>query len=200
MPDWIRSTASSAAKAQATVGFCEAVQQAVLPVHVESLFVFDGDERPDELRQQIIEATQNRARFLTVREIENLFLRGSTIQPVLAAICTAANRPPPTLDQVEGDLHALLNDLQNQKLYRVVLNGPDATRVVGSQVLDALWWKWALATYDKVEDGPRLVAQVLADHPEDLQPFTALVNELAVSIRGLRAGDQAQAAAVPVGN
>jgi hypothetical protein len=188
MPDWIRSTASSATKAQATVGFCEAVRLAVVPVRVESLFVFDGDERPDGLRTQIVEATQNRARFLVVREIENLFLRSSAIQPVLAEVCAGANRSAPTVQDVEADLQIFLAETTNQMFYRVPVNGPDTTKVVGSRVLDALWWKWALAAYDKVEDGPRLVARILEQHPEDLQPFMSLVSELGASIRAARAG------------
>ncbi len=168
MPDWIRSVASSAAKAQATV------------------FVFDGDERPDVLRNEITQATGNRARFLPVRELENLFLRASAIQPVLAEVCAGANRPVPTIDQVEVDLQALLADIANPKLYRVALDAPDAAKVVGSQVLDALWWTWALAAYDKVEDGPRLVAQVLGQHLNDVEPFTDLVVDLAASIRRAR--------------
>jgi hypothetical protein len=188
MPDWIRSAASSAAKAQATVGFCEAVRLAVVPVRVESLFVFDGDERPEALRDQIAEATDERARFLSVREIENLFLRASTICPVLADVCIGASRPAPSEAQVEADLHDLLAEIANPKLYRAAVEAADATKVIGSQVLEALWWKWALATYDKVEDGPRLLAQVLGHHVEDLQPFTSLVTELAAAIRAARAG------------
>jgi ABC-type transport system involved in cytochrome c biogenesis ATPase subunit len=197
MPDWIRSTASSAAKAQATVDFCEAVRLAVVPVRVESLFVFDGDERPDGLRTQIVEATQDRARFLAVREVENLFLRSTAIQPVLAEVCAGANRRVPTVQDVEADLNSLLAATANQMFYRVPVNGPDRTKVVGSRVLDALWWKWALAAYDKVEDGPRLVARILAQYPEDLQPFLSLVSELAISIRAARSGRQE--AAVPSG-
>ena len=186
MPDWIRSAAASASKAQATVGFCEAVREAVVPVRVESLFVFDGDERPPALREEINDATDGRARFLAVREVENLFLPASTIQPTLSETCAATDRPAPTLQQVQADLDALLGEVGNSKLYRVAAHASDATKVVGSQVLDALWWKWALAAYDKVEDGPRLVATVLAEHPEDLEPFTSLVQELGTSIRALR--------------
>jgi hypothetical protein len=187
MPDWIRSAAGTSARAAATVSFCETVCSAVLPVKVESMFVFDGDERSEELRTAISVATANRARFLAVREIENLFLIPTVIHAVLAEVCAGAGRQPPTIEQVDADLNALLTNIEDRKLYRTAPAQPNKSNVVGSQVLDALWWKWALAAYDKVADGPRLMLTARAADPSFLDPMTTLVHELAQTIRSRRA-------------
>jgi energy-coupling factor transporter ATP-binding protein EcfA2 len=51
------------------------IADAVLPVPVRMLFVFDPDEKSEDDTRRIRDASRDRAVFLPVREIENYFLR-----------------------------------------------------------------------------------------------------------------------------
>jgi predicted ATP-dependent endonuclease of OLD family len=178
MPNWIRSASSSASRAEEMVKFCESVRETILPAKVHCLFLFDGDEKRQELREQIKIATAGHARFLPVRELENLLLVPAAIHATLSAICEALDLKPPSIEQITDDLDQALNDTKNRMLYKVSVAGPDRTRVVGSEVLSLLWRKWALAEYDKVADGPDLLEQVYRLESTSLNPLVEILMEL----------------------
>lgn len=156
MPDWIRSAGASEKRMLAAIQFCDTVQRAVAPLPVRSIFLFDGDEWPETQKTAIAKASQNRARYLCVREVENLLLFPPAIHAVLSEVCQNAAVQTPTLEQIEVDLKNLLEQLDNPIIYRQPVSGPNPTLVIGSHVLKALWWKWAQADYDKVTDGAAL--------------------------------------------
>jgi len=151
MPDWMRSLSSSERKAESTVRFCEAVRDAIMPFKVPSLFVFDADEKTDDFKERITAATGNRARFLPARELENLFLVPAAIQKVLANPCSAAGTPIPSVNVVTRSLEELLHHTDDRKLYKIDPGAPDPAKVVGSEVLNQLWWQLTTTSYDKIK-------------------------------------------------
>lgn len=186
MPDLMRSVSTSANKARQAVEFCESVREAISPIRVESLFVFDGDEKPDRLKEDIRAATAGRARFLLVRELENLFLSPPAIHAVLSEVCADAGTEPPSLEQIARDIEELVMQTGNHKMYKHDPGKPDEAKVVGSQVLHELWWKWALTQYDKVRDGRELAKAVSQCDPARLEPLRAFLGELVEMVRTKR--------------
>jgi predicted ATPase len=187
MPDLVRSASASVHKAASAVKFCESVRQAILPVKVQALFLWDGDEKSDDLKRDISIATDGRSKFLPVRELENLFLLvPEAVHAVLSRLCEQVTRSAPTVEEVETDIQDRVADTSNRMLYKHATAGPDEAKVVGSRVLDALWKKWALADYSKVEYGPQLVDEVLRREPERLEPVRAFLRELAAQVEAER--------------
>jgi hypothetical protein len=179
MPDWIRSLSSSERRAESVVRFCEAVRAAITPFKVPSVFVFDTDEKTEAFKERIVAATGNRARFLPVRELENLLLVPAAINKVLGEVCLAVGMPTPTVNVVAHDIKQLLAQTDDRKLYKIDPGTPDPAKIVGSEVLGRLWWKWASTSYDKVEYGDKLVKAVDECEPDRLE----LLRELAESAR-----------------
>lgn len=187
MPHWIRAISASEKNAQAAMDFFEAVQKAVMPYKVPTLFVFDADEKTEDLKQKVSAATKGRGRFLPVRELENLFLVPSAIQQVLAKLCAQVDRPAPTVDEIAEDMRQFIADTTDRQLYKLVPASPDSSRIVGSALLDKLWKKWANAEYIKVVYGPELVNAVNEQKPVALEPLRELVRDLVKAVAAERA-------------
>jgi len=177
MPDAVRSASRSVKTAQAIVDFCEAIVKAILPVKVEAFFIFDADEKPDDLKNRIAGVTGGRARFLEVRELENLFLSSRAVHQILATTCSELGLESPTVDQIDGAIRELVSKVDDPGLYRLKLERPDETKVAGSEVLRRLFWDYAQSEYDKVVDGRRLAAAVLRHEPARIEPLFALIRE-----------------------
>lgn len=179
MPDAIRASARAKRQAKAASEMCAAIAEAVLPVHVRMAFLFDSDERSAETKAQITEATAGTARFLPVREMENLLLSPIAIQSQLAALCRSLGASEPTLHDIEVDLDELIGDTASRDLYPEGAERPSADRVVGSEVLTRLFRKWATSEYDKVRDGEQLARRVVAVDGSRLEPLVAELRLLA---------------------
>jgi hypothetical protein len=141
-------------------------------------FLFDGDEKREELRTRISAATGERAHFLEVRELENLFLSALAIHSVLAQLCSEVGLPVPGQAEVDAHLNEILGLLGDRALYPSGASHSDSSRVVGSEVLRRLYWKWALTEYDKVRDGVHLALEIKSKAPERLRPLTSIVENL----------------------
>lgn len=180
MPDASRFAAKSRRQADAAYRFCGEVARAIAPLAVRMLFVFDADEKSAEFRDQIHTASGERSTFLPVRELENMFLDSALLQPVLATLCQQAERAAPDLEAVTAGLAELLNAHDDHDLYP---HGPpeagsERTVVRGSRVIGRLWWKLAVADYEKVRDGERLARAALQGGGQHLQPLIEILDRL----------------------
>jgi predicted ATPase len=175
MPDAVRASGASKSKAAQAMEFYEAVTSAILPLKVDVLFIFDSDEKSAERKEEIEEATGHRARFLPVRELENLFLSAQAIAEDVRAICVEYERPTPTLEQIQGQIQGLVVATEDRELYPSAGTPAGIERIVGSAVLRRLYRQWAQYDYDKVIDGPRLADHVQQLEPAFLEPLMALI-------------------------
>src|SRR5262249_26270397 len=105
----------------------------------------------------------------------------------LARKCEWLGMTVPSVSDIEQDLGDLIADVGNGRLYKRADETPSVTRAVGSEVLRELFWKWALAPYDKVADGVPLGKDVLKHDRELLEPFISVLAELRANVRRLRA-------------
>jgi hypothetical protein len=181
MPEAASRFAGSGKKIRNAYKFCEEIVSAIAPLDVGMIFLFDRDEKTDEQREAIINASGDRARFLDVREIENYFLDPDLIRVLIAERCDEDHGlPTPTLTTIEGRLDQLLGSFENAKLFPG--GEPDDLepwRVVrGSQVLDALLWEFTNSLLDKVQDGLRLAEIALATKPTALGPLREVLRDL----------------------
>jgi hypothetical protein len=186
MPDWMRSLAATEKKAAATVEFCEAVSVAVMPLKVPTLFVFDSDEKTPEVKARIEAATYGSARFLPVRELENLLLDPPAVQSVLANLCDTVGTVAPSLEEVTSEMDRMIADTANRALYKANPGAADTTKIKGSALLEQLWSKWAKASFDKVAYDRELVTAVATHNPQKLEPLLALLRELNGAVRATR--------------
>lgn len=177
MPSAVRNSARGERLAREAVDFCIAVTEAVMPVDIRTSFIFDSDERPAALRERIQAATGGRAKFLPLRELENLLLSPAAIHADLIDICVDFGRTLPSREAIGADLAAVISSVEDRGLYPVRPEKGDVARVVGSEVLRRLYWKWALMDYDKVRDGERLTRWLLAQEPDRLQPLVDLLDQ-----------------------
>jgi hypothetical protein len=173
--------AGSRREAQAAYDFCTEVAEAIAPLAVDMLFVFDVDDKPVEFRERINIASHGRVVFLPVRELENLFLEPALIHRGLTQRCELAELEAPTLDTVTAKLEELLAKRDDVHLYpRGTSAEADASEVVrGSAVLKRLWWDLATAEYDKVRDGERLAKVSLETGGDELAPLTEILERIA---------------------
>jgi energy-coupling factor transporter ATP-binding protein EcfA2 len=176
---------ASGRQSDATFRFVEAVAKAVSPRDPGLVrFLFDRDEKSEAEQKKIVKASQGKALFLPVREIENLFLRGPIIGRALREVAAATGGEPPTDEAVQEVLDQFLADEEDGQLFRV--NGseaPAAERVKGSEVLKRLYWNLVTASYDKVRDGARLAEIALEDEPGAMEPLVALLRSIETQIR-----------------
>jgi predicted ATPase len=172
--------AGSTREAQAAYDFCSEVAAAIAPLAVEMLFVFDADEKSPEFRERIRKASHDRAEFLPVREMENLFLNPVLLHQGLAQRCELAEITAPTLGAVEARLKELLAERDNTDLYpRGSTDAKDDLAVIcGSAVLKSLWWDLATAGYDKVRDGERPARASLETGGHELVPLTKILERV----------------------
>jgi hypothetical protein len=182
MPDAVRAAARTLKTAEAVVAFCLALTSAVSPVKVQAIFLFDADEKSRDLKQRITDATAGQARFLEVRELENLFLSAPALLEAISPRCAEVGRPSPTLEQLERRLNEILAQTSDGELYRQRMAGPDDKRVVGSEVLQRLYWEWVQAEYDKVADGKRLLDAVIHHAPDRLTPLRDVLRDISSDV------------------
>jgi hypothetical protein len=173
MPDTSRFSSQNERTAHATYKFLETVVEAVAPLGVRMVFLFDADERSDDHREKLVRASGARALFLPVREVENLLLSPEAIANALIERCTELEVTPPQPQEVRTRLEVLLHDTANTELFkRVPRQGERPEDVVkGSTVLRPLYRELAASDYEKVEDGRRLARHVLAVDPVRLAPL-----------------------------
>lgn len=164
---------------EAAYQFCAEAARAISPLPVRMRFLFDSDEKSAEFREKIRAASDNRATFLPVRELENLFLDPALLYAALQLVTTSLELTVPSLDHVANKLERLVDEVSDEELYP---DGPPAgdplSAVRGSRVLQRLWWKFALAPYDKVRDGGALAEIALNERREVLAPLLEVVEGL----------------------
>jgi hypothetical protein len=103
-----RFASTDTKKTKAAYRFLTELAKAVSPLPIEMTFLFDLDEKDPTERERINTASGGRARFLPVRELENLFLDPVLLSSALAARTPGSNVPAPA--QVKERLEALLGD------------------------------------------------------------------------------------------
>lgn len=178
LPLHTRFSSASARTAQRTFEFCARIASAVSPLPIEMVFLFDSDEKSDDVKTKITEVSGNRARFLPCREIENLLLDPKCITEVVQARAVAIDLDEPEAAEVEALYETLLSDLEDGELYPAGPPTPGERRedrVRGSVLLKRLYWELLKADYGKAQDGPTLAALIIQRSPERLAPLlTAL--------------------------
>jgi predicted ATPase len=179
MPEASRFSSRSRARAEQTFRFCEAVLDAVAPMPIRTLFLFDRDDKSDGLCEEIIAASRGRARFLPVRELENLFLVPEVIAKALAQRCEILGFTAPSITEVRHAFQQLLENTDDRQLYphRPIDNEEATSVVAASHVLDRLYWDFTKSRYDKVEDGSAL-ASLCLEAGISLHPLREVLEEL----------------------
>jgi hypothetical protein len=156
------------------------IASAIAPVAVQMLFVFDADEKSGEFRQQIQEVSGDRATFLPVREVENLFLAAPLLHRGLINLCEQCELDPPGEETVSQQLEEILGRREDQEIFPA--GPPDAGEelvvVKGSQVLKTLWSDLLEAEYRKVQDGERLARASLEADNHELAPLVEILERL----------------------
>jgi ABC-type transport system involved in cytochrome c biogenesis ATPase subunit len=180
MPTASRFSARGRRGAEQTFAFLRSVVEAIAALPVTMLFLFDSDEKSSSVREAIRDASGGRARFLPVREIENLLLDPISIHELLMQRSEQFGLNAPTTEDVQLALQEELDKHDDRKLYPQGLNEGETSddRVVGSEVLDRLYERFLSAQYSKVRDGKELSALVEANEPERLLPLHNLLAEL----------------------
>lgn len=178
-----RFAATRAKQTEAAYAFLKELSTAVLPLPLGMTFVFDLDEKDERERSRISDASRGLARFLPVRELENLFLDEDLLTSVIAERAANAAVDVPSRGAVVDRLKALVADTDNARLFPP--GGPpgDPLRTVkGSAVLDALFWEFVRRPYDKVRDGRALAEHALETAPDLLQPLADILDEISRSL------------------
>jgi hypothetical protein len=181
MPDAAsRFSSASTQQAEATYRFCADVVEAVSPLPVKMLFLFDGDEKSDEHREQIEAASAEKARFLPMREVENLFLDIDVIQDALSERARLIGVEEPTREAVEASFQSSIDSTDDRKLYPRALKPEDdaLTHVRGSEVLRRMYWELTISEYEKVADGRRLAELTMERKPDRLEALRVVIGEL----------------------
>jgi hypothetical protein len=180
MPDASRFSSASTQQAEATFRFCREVVEAVTPLPVRMLFLFDRDEKSTELLEEIRRASGGKARFLDVRELENLFLDAELIEMALRERAEFLGIEAASTDHIRDALDTLLELHEDRALFPRALDAEETPRdfVRGSEVLRRLYWETTTSKYDKVRDGKRLAELAVNDKPELLEPLRTVIEEL----------------------
>ena len=175
-------TGTPARRGRALFDFCDEVCDALAPTLPTTVFVFDLDEKSTHQRSKIRKASRDRAVFLGVRELENLFLDASVITPVLNRELARSGLEHVDVESVDAALSKLLTDSKNKKLFpRDPTAGKESREVRGSAVLDELWWQFGKARYDKATHADALVREALQTKPSLVQPLKALLAKIVPS-------------------
>jgi hypothetical protein len=105
--------------------------------------------------------------FLPFREIENAFLDASLIHVALSERAAQLEHATPELVAVEAALKREIDNVSDEHLYRERPAGgkPSTDAIVGSELLERLYWGFVKAKYDKESDGKRLAEIAMRDHP-----------------------------------
>ncbi|MDQ6710767.1 MAG: AAA family ATPase [Candidatus Dormibacteraeota bacterium] len=181
MPGTSRFGSASEKTARAAFEFCQKVSEALAPMAVRMSFLFDADEKTEDLKERIRQTSGGRAQFLEVRELENLFLRPRCIYAAIVERCQQLEIAAPSVEDVETELLTQLGNVTDDKLYRQK-DPPlaaDPTLVAGSEVLSRMYWAFSRSPYDKIADGKRLAELILEEDPEGLAPLANALQHLA---------------------
>lgn len=164
-------------KAKLAYRMSKEIASAILPLPIGMTFLFDLDEKNEEEQEQIVAASQGQARFLPVRELENLYLNAEVLTPFLAGLGAHALGRRLSRDDVSKELEALLLAHQDRDLFpEPPPPTADAKQLVrGSAVIDRLTWKYATARYDKRSHGAELAALALKHQPISLDPLRSIL-------------------------
>ena len=180
MPQGPSRFASTAKKrAEAAYAFLTGLAEAIAPLPIEMTFIFDLDEKDTSERERISAASGGRALFLTVRELENLFLDSDLLTVALTQRAQSAGLDPPRRDEVERELDQLLADAADTSLFPGGCEAGQDPRVVtrGSAVLGALFTKFAASEYDKALDARLLTELALKERPIVLDPLRVIIDQ-----------------------
>jgi energy-coupling factor transporter ATP-binding protein EcfA2 len=180
MPVASRFASTNPKRAQETFRFCQAVVEAVAPLPIKMVFLFDRDEKSKDLQDQIEQASGGRARFLPTRELENLLLDIDGIYEEIAERCNEIGLVAPARAEVGERLEAYLEDVGDSTFFARAPRQEESPEdvVSGSQVLARLYWDFAQSEYDKVDDGRRLAARLVRRGSARLDPLVGLLREL----------------------
>lgn len=175
-----RFTSENERRAQEVYRFCQEIIEAVTPLGIPTRFLFDSDDKSDEVKERIATASGGRAEFLPVRELENLFLDPQLVHAALSRRCQLLDRPTPGAPDVQRELDALLEQTGDQKLYPRGLSDGEVARdrIRGSEVLDRLFWIFTTSEYDKTEDGRTIAEMALEHDPGLLDPLRDVLTRL----------------------
>jgi hypothetical protein len=170
LPDASRFSATSARTASSAFESLRIVSDAVTPLPVTSSFLLDRDERKTAAMDELKRLASGHTFFLPFREIENAFLQADLIHAALAERAAQLELVAPDLADVQAALGREVNNVNDPQLYRKTPPGanPNTKFVVGSEVLDRLYWQFLKARYDKVADGKRLAELAIELNPEQL--------------------------------
>jgi hypothetical protein len=181
MPDAAsRFTAKSSKQAEATYRFCEQIVAAVGVLPVRMRFLFDRDEKTEDQIERIQSASRDKAIFLSVREIENLFLHGELLELAIAERCDELDLPGPEPGAVAQALGRLLGQTGSTELFPA---GPPSdieavSAAKGSAMLSALYTEFTGTAYEKVADGRALARIAVVNMPGLLQPLVDVIQVL----------------------
>lgn len=185
MPGSSRFSARSSKQATATYLFCASVVSAISPLPVAMRFLFDKDEKTPEVISAIEQNSGNRAVFLPVRELENLFLDAEFLEIAIRARCEDLELDVPSGGEVASRLTSLLADVDNRDLY-VKPPSSEETRLAevrASRVLNQLYYEFTQSEYRKATDG-RALAELALEHARQL------LEPLRVVLRSLKADEK----------
>jgi hypothetical protein len=177
LPDASQASSGARKTVERTYKLVSALAAAVLPMPVRMTFLFDGDEKTDEERQRIDEASRGQAVFLEVREIENYFLASPD---VIGAALAARLEPGTTVDpdDIATRVQSMLGEHGDAKLFPAGVRLNPVADVKGSELLDRLWWDLSDSRYDKVADAARLVDAALELAPASIQPLRDIIGKI----------------------
>jgi predicted ATP-dependent endonuclease of OLD family len=171
---------ASRRRAAETFRFCHEITDAVSPLPIRMLFLFDTDEKTDEAKGRILEASRGLAEFLPVRELENLFLQADVLHAAITARCGELELDEPSESAVADELQDQLARMDDDELYPLGLeDGADPLeRVKASKLIGRLFWKFARSDYDKAEDARLLTEVTLRMKPSALDPLRLVLSRL----------------------
>jgi hypothetical protein len=180
MPEASHFAAKSRKQADAAYRFCTQVASAIMPVAVQMLFVFDRDEKPPEFQNRMKDVSADRAAFLPVRELENLFLDVDLLHAGLTSLCGQYELGVPDRAKIAEMLDELVHNYDSKDLYPAgrPSTGEDLRVVRASRVLAEVWWDLIEVEYDKVRDGERLARASLAAGGSALTPLVEIIERL----------------------
>lgn len=163
--------------------FCEQVSAAVAPLPITMRFLFDRDEKPAQFIETLERRSNDRARFLACRELENMFLHSDAVVSAIRERAADLDLNVPDAEPIRARLTELLADTKNVALFPSgVDDGADVKRIVkGSAVLDDLFFTFTKSQYDKVKDASMMVRHVYKAAPGELEDLMAALREFSTA-------------------
>jgi energy-coupling factor transporter ATP-binding protein EcfA2 len=171
--DTSRFASRTARQAGQAYEFCREVIAAISPVAIPTYFLFDRDEKDDEVVARLGAASDGRALFLPAREVENLFLDVGVIGVALNQRLESLEQPLVDQADIDAAFRTLLEQTDDRNLFpRGCRDVDDQLSVVkGSELLRRLYWEYTVSEYDKARDGRVLATLTLQRRPEALEPL-----------------------------